>query len=439
MWTASLTASLLLTALVSSPAGAQLIPGMKEWADQAALESQPKWVGPRVVFPTPSVRPSLASELRSELRPLALHFGSELSEQRARQWLDAFEQAHDLLAITGFTSTYGDSGEGDTFEHDVYAVADLPRGSKVAIDATQPVRGLDGARAFALVDPRIPAASLAACATEALASIYLMELDPAEADPVRQSSAAYLAWLATGQMGCSDDTERANEKLSYVPFAHGSGAAGALWLAALEKRETSHAGTFLREMWHFARQRTWEGTGLRASPDLIEAIDTAITLAREKLEDVAGELAVERLLGHEQWRRAQIGKLDKLSATLPMLTFADLPEHLPPADPPLGPFAASYALVRIAPEDQAARLRVWSRGELGVRWSLQAAKLDADGRLLSRVRAPTRDDPASFLIVDLDAQTRWVAIAVTHLSDGTPDPDNERPEDVRTVMLLVDH
>jgi hypothetical protein len=427
-----------LAALLSPSAHAQLIPGMKEWADQAALESQPKWIGPRVAFPNPRKRPAPPSRLRSALRPVAVHFGDELSYARARQWLAAFEEAYDLLAVTGFTSGYGDSGQGGTFEHDVYAVSGLGHGNEVGVDATESLRSLDGTRAFALLDPLISGANLAACATEALAAVYLMELDPAEAETVRRSSAAYLAWLATGQMGCSDQPERADELLSYVPFAPGSGAAGALWLAALERRETRHSGTFLREMWHFARQRTWEGAGLRASPDLIEAIDTAISLKHEKLEDVAGELAIERLLEHPSWALAQAGKLDKRSTTLPTFSFAELPEHLKPADPPLGSFAASYALVRVDAEDQAQRIRVWSRGELGVRWSLQAAKIAQDGSLLSRVRAPTRDDPSSFLIVDLDARTRWVAIAVTHLSDGTPDPDSERAEDVRTARLMVD-
>jgi hypothetical protein len=190
-------------------------------------------------------------------------------------------------------------------------------------------------------------------------------------------------------------------------------------------------------MWHFARQATWEGEGLRGSPDLVEAIEKALELRYQKLEDVAAELAVEALMSlstrplgaPDDPRRAMLAGEAR---------FDGLPKHFAPADPPIEPFGAAYALVHTQGAKRGDRLRIWSRGESGVRWALTAARYDQTGRMLSRVRAPARKNPHSYLIVELDERTTHVLIAVANVADGTPDADAEHPEEVRSVLLIVD-
>ena len=204
------------------------------------------------------------------------------------------------------------------------------------------------------------------------------------------------------------------------------------------EREDRHTGVFFREMWQFARQYTWEGAGLRGSPDLFEVMVKAKQLRKESFEDIAAELSVTSFhalgagpIGH--------AKGDARAAILlSEIPFSALPEHIAPADPAIEPLGSAYLLVRTKDKKPGDRLRIWSRGELGVRWALTAAQLDAEGRTLSRVSIPTRDNPNGFLVVELESRCDSVLIAATNVSDGVPDADAMRPEDVRSIAFMLD-
>ena len=64
-----------------------------------------------------------------------------------------------------------------------------------------------------------------------------------------------------------------------------------------------------------------------------------------------------------------------------------------------------------------ARLRIWLRGEPGVRWSLLALRLDRAGRELGRVQAPIRQLPESYLPLELTPDTASVLVVLTALPE----------------------
>jgi hypothetical protein len=417
---------------------AQLIPGIDEWAASTIESGKSKWAGQRVPFPDPSPRPHAQLTLRSYEWPLAVHVTKGSSLARAQATLRALEAAYALFAATGFSQSFGDGGQGGTADHDVYLMSALERGVDARIDATQPATDLDAARAFGLIDARVPMANLDACAAQALAEMLFFELDPAEAASVRKSSAAYLAFLATGRLGCDDDAERAMEAphraaMDTTPTAH-----GARWLSLLVGREDQHTGIFLREMWQFSRQHTWEGAGLRGSPDLFEAMAKAKELRKDTLEEVAAELSILSVL---QLAEGPIGNGPsdpRHALLLADVAWRALPEHIAPASPPIEPLGSAYVLVRTQGAKPGERLRVWSRGELGVRWALTAAQLDAEGRVLSRVVIPTRNNPNGFLVVELEPRCEAVLVAATNVSDGIPDADSMRGDDLRSIAFMLD-
>jgi hypothetical protein len=187
-------------------------------------------------------------------------------------------------------------------------------------------------------------------------------------------------------------------------------------------------GAFVQNMWHFARQRTWEGRGLRGSPDLIEAVAKALELSHTKLEEIAGELANQRALECE-------GEVLRSAARV---TWSALPVHMPPIAPPLAPLDSAFLLVDLSTSKPGQQLRVWSRGEVGPRWVLSATRLDAHGRALASINAPVRKYPDSELLVELDASTRFVLVSVTNLANGLPDPDLPSTHLERSVRLIVD-
>jgi hypothetical protein len=412
----------LLACLVAAPARAQTIEGLDSWAEATVGLSTAKWAGQRVPFPAPRQRPASSGRLESLFAPLRVYSAAGTDPEQAERVLAALERIFPVLAAAGWVP--------GAQLHDVY-VAHEGHGAGAALDWSEPVGPYDGARAFALVDARLSGAQLEVCATQALVETYLYELDPAEAPSVRKASAAYVAWLATGVTGCDDDWERELEQPQADPFSDPGSAGGALWLARLSARQDQQRGTFLRQLWEFARQRTWEGRDLRASPDLFECIAQALELGHEKLEQVAGELSEQRVL--EAW------PLGVAPARPPTVKWDTLPSQSASAsDPVVEVLGARYLWVSLGAPRPGERLRVWSRGELGARWALLTTRLDAQGRVVGRVSAPPRKNPNSFVVVELDDRTTDVLVSVTNVGDGIPDADAATDVFDHGVTLLVD-
>ena len=407
--------------LASQPASAQLLDGLERWADTTAGLSSSKWGGPRVAFPAPAARPELSRRAASLAWPVIVHAEGSVAPARLLQVLDAAEATHALLWAAGFLTSFGDGGQGGSGARDLYVVdLDLPDAA-ARNDASGNFSALDGTRAFALLDARLPDERLLACTAQALIDAQLLELDPAEASSLRRSSAAYFAWLVTGEH-CAD---LGPETPAQNPFLAPGAEAGARWLAQLAGRQDRDRGSFLFDMWQFARQRTWEGTELRASPDLIEAIDKALSLERDSFALVAAELS-ERSARDDPARTTRIA-------------FSSLPWFSPKTQPALGVLGSEHVLLQLAEPHPGVRLRAWARGERGGRYVLTALRLDAEGQDLARLELESRKDPESQLSIELDARTTQVLVSVTRVADeGLPDADDFSALDLRPVTLTLD-
>jgi hypothetical protein len=402
------------------PAQAQLIDGITSYADSMVGLSTTKWRGQRVPFPTPRPRPATTARLDSSKAPVSVHGRSADAQGAARlsAVLEAAEAVHALTSAAGLLASFGDAGQGGTGSRDLYVVEHADAGARAYADASGNFSALDGTRAYAVIDARLPSDRVFVCTAQALFEARLLELDPAEAEVLRTSSAAYFASLITGERGCDDGIEQ-EDALRDTPFAYAT--SGAEWLRALAAREDENRGVFLDQMWHFARQRTWEGRDLRGSPDLFEAIAKALELKRMEFADVVSALALER---------AHSGRLPARS-----LDVATLPAFLPLLE--LAPLGSRAVVVRMREPRPGTRLRVWSRGEAGARYVLACERLDRNDATLAHLQAAARKDPTSQLSIELDQQTVAVLITVTNV--GADVPDLDPPLASHGVALTIDH
>ncbi|HEX6244418.1 MAG TPA: hypothetical protein VFZ61_26050, partial [Polyangiales bacterium] len=117
--------------------------------------------------------------------------------------------------------------------------------------------------------------------------------------------------------------------------------------------------------------------------------------------------------------------------------YSTLPAHLPPSAP-LRALDASLRLIDLEQPRPGERLRVWSRGEAGVRWALGATRLSADGRVLAQQIAPVLKVPDTELQLELDDETRFVLVTVVNMGPGVPDADWPAGGWEHAVRVIVD-
>jgi hypothetical protein len=435
----------LLFASVPTPVEAQM-PGIMDY-----FGGFRRWAGDRVHPPAPTPRPDLPIVARSVTRPLAVHAGADVSEARVREALEALELAHDVLAHVGFSPPPPDGGRGGGDEVDLYLSPAEGRVDDAGADPLVLWSYLDSAPAFAMVDSARADDALGPCVTSAYAQAVLLGQDPAEAPGWRHATATYLTWLVTGSWGCDEKRVVAQQQNAYAGWVNDDPEGGdgtALLLAELASRHDGGTGTFVCDVWQIARQRTWEGSGLRASPDLWESIEAALEISQiDDLETLVEDLAVSRYF---TGRRAKGPLVRDWAKTLPQdalvpvsesFTWAELSKYTRPHDPEIAPFGSAYFTVDVSEAEPGDRLRLWLRGEFGVRWSFVAVSLDGRGRELNRMRAPPRRLTRSYLQIDFttadSAPIETVLVVVTNLSARLPDAD-EPDENARSFRVILD-
>ncbi len=424
-----------------------------------AAASNPRWTGQRVPRPDPTPRPVGASiVVRSALRPLAVHADPSVARVRlAEEALTALEAAHDLMRATGWSLPAPDGERGDTAGYDLYLV-DLEHGAyETRADGDLPLSFEDSSAAYAVVDPDVDSTLFAACVTQAYVDASLLGTDPAEAPQWRRATSAWLAWMITGRFGCDEDeVGRAMAEPWRAPIPDRSahegaeggtddgqpidGAGGAAWLALLDAYHGGGTGSFVREAWQFARQRTWEGHDLRGSPDLFQVMRAMFPNEAEKLEDVVEALSLSRwLAGTPAAPSHALRAIPQLAAPAAKgpLAWDSLPRSMRFDDTPIRSFGTGYVLVDTRGAAPHANLRVWLRGEYGTTWSLVGARMDAGGHVLSQLSTPPRRLPRSYVVIELLEATDHVLLAVTNLAPRLPDADSIDVNE-RGFELLID-
>lgn len=421
-WLRIVLGAVLFSGLPVAGVAQSLIEGVDSWTDAVSGRAMLKWGGQRVDFPAATPRPASLGHLDAPWGPFSVHAASLKSAARCTLLLTSAQQAADLLALSGLFVLDGDGGQGGTFQRDLY-LGNFAR-SGAFVDGSERASDLDSARAFVLIDERLPSERLPACTSQALIEAELLELDPAESTTIRQASAAYFTRLLLGE-SCEESDDVESRDTLHQPAALGA------WLWALGARQNHNRGGFVQSMWHFARQRTWEGSRLRGSPDLLEALAKALDLDQEKLEEVAGQLANDGALA-----RAREGG-SRLPG-VPLVIWSALPVHRPAIAPALSLLDSTYLVVDLEVPRAGQRLSIWSRAESGVRWVLSATRLDQRGASLGTLNAPVRKTPDSELQIELDAATRYVLVSLTNLGNGLPDPDRSSQGWERAARLIVD-
>ncbi|MEM7434903.1 MAG: hypothetical protein AAF436_07105 [Myxococcota bacterium] len=414
--------------------------GADEIAAAIVQMTTPVWTGPRTPVPSETPRPVEASmTIPSETRLVTLHAPPQTPEATLTKALQALEEAHDALSAMGWPAPLPDGSLGGGPELDLY-LADADRPTAAYADGLATWSFLDRASTFAIVSPATPDQALEACVTAAYAEALLLSMDPAEARTWRRATAAWLTWVVTGRFGCEDAVfeQQAEPARSWISGAAEDGAGGAMLLGYLSARHDGPKREFVRDAWLLSSQRTWEGDGLRAEPDLWAAIETSIARSGDRLLMNVRDLAVQRWFVGRGTRQAPFVRAIDGDARVP----AERTLHRMPTravvTTPLEAFGSSYVLVADDAWGPGRRLRVWLNGEYGVRWSLAAVQLDPDGNEIRRVAAPsTEGNPTAYVPVELTDDTRALLLVVTNLSSRLPDAD-EPDANRRAFEVVVD-
>jgi hypothetical protein len=436
----NLACAALVVALQTQPARAQGdLLDTDGLAEAIVAMTSRVWTGPRTPAPRQTERPSdTPLTIRSPYALLEVHANPDVDRAAVRRALSALEHARSSLDTMGWPSPLSDGDRGGGAEWDLYLTGSMKPGGYS--DGLATWSYLDRASTFAVLSPTTPAGILDACVTEAYADALLMSLDPAEAKAWRRATAAWLAWEVTGRFGCDDAVaaQQSEPFRSWVGGAAGEGAGGALLLAYLSARHDPESGRFVRDVWGLASQRTWEGDGLRADPDLWSATEIAVERSGDRLLDNVEELAVIRwLVGRSASGDPTAAALDD-DAKVPVYRHMKRMPTRIVSEQPLAAFGTAYMTMDSTTWADQTKLRAWLRGEYGVRWSFIAVQLDAGGGEVRRLAAPrTASTPKAYLPIEVDERTRQLLFVVTSLSNALPDADEEDVHP-RSFELIVD-
>ena len=447
---AAVLALLPSLALAQESAQGSNEPGFVDsFSNMIAASVAPRWEGPTVPWPEPEPRPPSGGALTSSWRPVSVHLASEAADTAlAADALAALEHAHDWLERHDWPTPPSDAGLGGTPGFDLYLVDDTGGAlAREAFDAPIPWQLLDSGITHARMDIGVDPRRLHACVVSAYVRASLLALDPAEAPAWRAATGDYVAWLATGQLGCSDESVIAQQQESWRTWvgSESPGGGGALFLAMLSARTDGLSGSFIRDLWSGAPQRSWEtGEDLRATPDMWQVVNTVMDVGRDPLQRLLEEMAVARYFTGERVAGAPLRMLRELppDAVVPLAgqtAWTELPRRFEPHELELEPYGSAYLVVDTRAAQPGSTLRIWLRGEYGVGWGLNAVRLSAEGTEQGRVRAPVRPrTPRSYIPLELVyGETAQVVIVVTNLGTRLADADTA-DDQVRSFQLILD-
>lgn len=426
----------------SSVSAQGTFPGAQEMGDAIANMTHRGWFGPRVEKPASASRPPTAPLACSLDGEISIHGGAEFVSA-AEEILPELEAFARYLRAGGFHLPLNDGGRGGDDGFDLYLQA-TPGIRAVDTDGMSESSFFDQATAFGRLDPITAGADLRVCAVEAYARAALLSLLPDEGRAWQNAFASWLTWRWTGHFGCASALSELQAFPERAWFAADEGAGGGVLIAILSERHGAGKGAFIREWLEVARQRTWEGEGLRGSPDLWQALSVLVEAAGEPMSTIVERAAWDRYFmghGHDPSLLAGLAAPEDVRIAPAVVTeLSALPFHSP-GGIELEPYGSAYARVDVRDAPPQARLRVWLRGEYGVEWALSATRIGADGHEQGRLSAPPRRaDGRSYLPLELTPETEFVLVAVTNLSHRLPDEDEDHPIDpnTRSFRLIFD-
>ncbi len=407
-------------------------PGLQEFsegvAETFAQLTTRRWVGPRVPFPDTRPRPTGEALLTLPFAGVTVHGPASLDPSVAEEAARALRDAIPLLRIAGWEPKVADGALGGDPLFDLYLADGAPTAGHA--DPGFMFTTLDTASTFATVDATLPEGSLGPCAVQAYVEARLLAQNPAEHRTLRRATAALLTQRLTGRWGCADRIEEAQADpergLLFRPESEDEDLA--LFLSFLSDTHDRGSTAFIRGIWQFARQDTWEGDDLRASPDFFEALSVALENSGLHLAFTARAIAIQRFSTGERRGRSQSHTAQALPGAAPPIrreiAWSSLPRRLRPEPRGIGVFGSSYTRIDVSDAPARSRLRIWLESEWGAGWALSAVSFDADGHERGRVYAgPSERADMSFLPVEIDEGVAEVIIVVANVGYDRPDPD----------------
>lgn len=395
------------------------------------------WAGPTVAPPLASERPAPQLLASSPDGHLNVHGSPDtLGARGVPAILKALELAAYELPRLGFSPPIPDGGRGGTQGFDLYLV-DEEVGAEARSDALDILSPLDGAIAHALMSADLPARLLPACAVDAYAQAALLGLDPAESPRIRRALAAYIAYQITGVAGCEDAIDAWQFSPEEGPFSallH-EGAGGALFLLLLDARWGGD-GRAPAEILSLARQHTWDGDELRASPDYWEAIETIAGVRQERFADLLVGVATERLFTGEYARRPELRSIPSPYAFRRgrPRTYSFHTSASPRGVSPGGAVHAEFSLEGFEDGDA---LNLWVDGEFGFRFTLAAIVFDEERRELRRfISPPGGSNHRAFVPFIYPEGARTIRLIGVSLGFERPDEDLPPPVARRARFIL---
>ena len=406
--------------------------GLLALMPSGALARAP-WKGPRREPPTETPRPQVPTSARAIAAPLAVHAEAGVSAENIRRALAALERAEGWMRSEGWPSPVADGGLGEGEGFDLYLLKAHPEGDAVYADAAVLWSELDAVSAFAVVEER-QGAELEERVLSLYVQAVLLGLDPAEAESWRRATACWLLRHMDASARCGGALRKQQREpwRSWIAFSAGGGAGGAILLEFLSWRLAAGGSTWLRDLWHFARQYTWDAAaGLRGSPDLWAALEQLLKMRGLRIEEMMEELARFRI---DPGRRME--SLPPIYRQWNIDT-QKMPIRLANRDPALQSYGSAYAYVDLRRAELPQELRIWLRGEYGVRWSLAAIRVGEHGELQGALSTPLRESHQAYLPVQRTPGLSGLWLVVTNMSNRRPDADIS-DENLRSFQLILD-
>ncbi len=413
------------------------LPGIDEWAEAIAQSSQGRWAGQRVPYPLTSARPQGPNTvtLSSSTHPIALHASSRIPVNTLQHHLTAAEDTLETLAQLGWsTLALGgtlDGTLGGSPVLDVYLRPQnfQPQGSfsreptQAGTDRLTHHTRLDGAHTHATVPEALAWTDIPPCTSTAITQALLRGTHPAEAHTWIRETARWVAYRTTGTWGCTP-TQQPKGELTQEENkepTHASAALPAPMLELLAKRWGDHA---IHSLYEMARQHTWDGTALRGSPDLFETLRAYATRAKnETMEDLLVDLNI-------QYHQLQGATHPPQPVTSANNTTLPIHHHTPS----VAPWRANHLALPSPNHDQP--LRVWLRGEYGVKWKLVASRFDANGKLMGHIHGTQKEPHKAYLVVEPQPNTQSLLFTAINLSARLPDADRPDPNTRAATLIL---
>ena len=420
------------------------LPGLQEWAE-AVTHPQPDLARfAEVDWPVGSAgRPHLPLRRTSYLAPITVHAGPDVRMATVKKAVWVLEHAYALASAYHWRAPHYDGMAGGSIGFDLYlrsssTGSDERSGRYVAYAQGEHPRWeapTDATLSYAVVD--VSARPFESCIVSAYGQSFGYAWDAAEAPVWRQALGEFLAWSATGRT-CDEAPDSDGTYLPplFSPRARPPGrgpGSGGLFLRLLARSDNEEQYfRLVRDLWRAGQQSSARSDGrLHGGPDLWQVVTARAEALGLSLERTLRELAVAHYVGY---RSSDLGWMS-VPTVLGGAKWGELPARWQSG--PVEPTGAVFALTDVREAPDASQLRLWLRGELGVRYALSAVRLDAEGGEIGRVYGPVQDGPRAYLPVELSGEATYVLAVATNLSHRRPDAD-ESDDNTRALQIIAD-